>query len=184
MSTFRSRFPAVAALLSGASAAATPATPPAPPAAENPTPDPAANTEAIEAAIAAETDKIVAESVKGERDRWQAVLSDDVGSANSKVAVSLLSRTDMSAADVLATLKDMTPAAAPQSNRVTERLGQLDRGSAAPKTGTAPGASEEGDGTGQDGEDRYAVLNKQRAARAAKAKANAEAKGERFANAA
>jgi hypothetical protein len=84
------------------------------------------DAEDMQEAFEADAGKLVKAAVTDERKRWATVLGSDEGKANVAGARSLLDRTDMSADDAIATLKEMGPAAKPAPSRERERGGGAD----------------------------------------------------------
>lgn len=108
----RSRFPALAALLSGAAAAAAPASV----SAEDGGDDNTLDLGQVEAAMATEVDKAAAKATSDANTRWNAVMTSDAGVKNPKAAARMLSTSAMAADDIIATLDDLAPAAAAPGN--------------------------------------------------------------------
>jgi len=100
-----SRFPTLAALLSGgASASAISAAQE-----QNDDGTNTLNVGQLEQAMAAEADKAAATATKNANDRWNAVMSSKEGVANVKAASRMLNTSSMAADDIIATLADLAP---------------------------------------------------------------------------
>lgn len=142
---------------------------------------------AIDAAMATEVDKAVAAA----NQRWNTVMTSDAGAGNPKAAARILSSSNMSAEDIVATLGDLAPAASASDTEASEvRAARLARDRAAlandvgadPNTGPAGGGPAARTGQGE-AESAQKVRDERKARQDAKNK-SALAKGGRAVNAA
>jgi len=103
-----SRFPVLGALLGGAAMGA--ASPPVS-AAEGET-GATLDVGKLEAAMAEEADNAAAKATAAANTRWHTVMTSDAGKRSPAAAARMLNTTTMAAADVVATLDDLSPAPA------------------------------------------------------------------------